>query len=151
VDQFANGRRFGQIPVDAGVQGTAGVHVTLSGGYRQNPRPWEFRKDSPRQIFSGHVRQEKIERYDIGPIPSNIVEGLGATRSRGHHRHVFLTIDHGGQAFLNQLMPIHRHDTDRPRYNSQRRPNRDCRCRCTRHKFSCSKTTATGSAEHHEN
>jgi len=118
--------------VDAGIQGAPGVHVTLSRRDRHDPGPWKFRQDLPRQIFSRHVRQEKVERYDIRPIPSNIVEGLGASRSRGHHSHVFLAVDHGGQAFLNQLMPIHRHDTDRPRRHSQRRPNSDCRC--TRHK-----------------
>jgi hypothetical protein len=122
--------------VDAGVQGAPRVHVTVSGRDRHNPRPWKFRQDSPRQILSRHVRQQKIERYDVGPIPSNIVDGLGAARSRGHDRHVFLTVDHGGQTFLNQLMPIHSQDTDRTMYNSQRRMNSDCRCCCTRHKFS---------------
>jgi hypothetical protein len=87
--------------VNTGVHGAPRAHVPLGERDRHNPRLWILRKNSPGQFFSRHVRQQQVERNDVGPIPPDIVEGLFTTRSDRYDRHVVLTINSCGQAFLN--------------------------------------------------
>src|SRR4029450_3861981 len=105
-DQLRRRGGFQEIAASPGRERSLYLDVPFEGRQHDDPRLGELADDRADDVDSAAVRHPEIHKRDVRTMLPEQLDGFASARRLGHHFHVVLVVDDGGEAFAQERMIV---------------------------------------------